>query len=101
MILLDSGVLIDDALDRRPLSGPASELLDRFEHGGEGACIARHTVSNFYYIVAHASGAASSRDFVVELTHFVSVTSTDTEAIRYAAEQPMADFGNAMQVAAA
>ena len=101
MILLDTDVLIDVALDRRPHSGPASELLDRIEHGGEGACIAWHTVSNFYYIVAHASDAASTRDFVVELTRFVSVASTDTEAIRYAAGLPMADFEDAMQVAAA
>ena len=101
MILLDCGVLIDVALDRRPHSGPASELLDRIEHSGEGVCIAWHTVSNFYYIVAHASSAASSRDFVDELTRLVSVASTDTEAIRYPAGLPMADFEDAMQVAVA
>ena len=43
----------------------------------------------------------STRDFIVELTRFVAVASTDTEAIRYAAELPMADFEDAMQVAAA
>ena len=42
MILLDTDVLIDIALDRHPHSGPASELLDRIEHGAESACIAWH-----------------------------------------------------------
>ncbi len=101
MILLDTDVLIDLALDRRPHSGPASELLDRIEHGAENAYIAWHSLSNLYYIVAPARGGVSTRDFIVELTRFVAVASTDTEAIRYAAELPIADFEDAMQVAAA
>ena len=43
----------------------------------------------------------SARDFIVELTRFVEVATTDTEAIRYAAGLPMGDFEDAMQVAAA
>ena len=101
MILLDTDVLIDVALDRRPHSGPASELLDRIEHGAESAYIAWHSISNFYYIVAPARGEVSAREFIVELTRFVAVAPTDTEGIRYAAELPMADFEDAMQVAAA
>ncbi len=101
MILLDTDVLIDIALDRRPHSGPASELLDRIEHGAESAYIAWHSVSNLYYIVTPVRGGVSARDFIVELTRFVTVATTDTEAVRYAAELPMADFEDAMQVAAA
>ena len=89
MILLDTDVLIDVALDRSPYSGPASELLDRVEQGAESAYIAWHSVSNLYYIVAPARGGVSARDFIVELTSFVSVATTDTEAIRYAAGLPM------------
>ena len=101
MILLDTDVLIDVALDRRPYANFASELLDRIEHGAESACIAWHSVSNLYYIVAPARGGASTRDFIVELTRFVGVAITDTETLRYAAALPMADFEDAMQVAAA
>ena len=101
MILLDTDVLIDVALDRNPHSGPASELLDQIEQGAESAYIAWHSVSNFYYIVAPARGGMSARDFIVELTRFVEVATTDTEAIRYAAGLPMGDFEDAMQVAAA
>ena len=101
MILLDIDVLIDVALDRRPYSDLASELLDRIEHGAEAAYIAWHSVSNLYYLVAPALGGISARDFIVELTRFVAVAATDTESIRYAAELPMADFEDAMQVAAA
>ena len=101
MILLDTDVLIDVALDRHPHADPAGELLDRIEHGAEAACIAWHSVSNFYFLVAPALGGVSARDFIVELTRFVAVATTDTTGIRYAAALPMADFEDAMQVAAA
>lgn len=101
MILLDTDVLVDIALDRLPYSEAASDLVDRIEHGTEAAYIAWHSVSNLYYLIAPTFGGASARDFVVELTHFVSVATTDTEGIRYAAGLPMADFEDAMQVAAA
>ena len=101
MILLDTDVLIDIALDRPPHSDPAAELLDRIEHGAEAASIAWHSVSNLYYVVTPALGGVNARDFIVELTRFVAVATTDTESIRYAAELPMKDFEDAMQVAAA
>ncbi len=101
MILLDTDVLIDVALDRHPHSEPASELLDRIEHGAEAAFVAWHSLSNLYYLVAPALGGVSARDFIVELTRFVAVAVTDTDSIRYAAALPMADFEDAMQVAAA
>ena len=101
MMLLDTDVLVDIALDRHPHSGPAAELLDRIEHGSKTAYIAWHSVSNLYYVVAPARGGVSTRDFIVELTRFVAIATTDTQAIRYAAALPMADFEDAMQVAAA
>ena len=101
MILLDTDVLIDVALDRHPYSGPASQILDRVEHGAESACIAWHSVSNLYYLIAPSRGGVSARYFIMELTRFVAVAATDTEAVRYAAGLPMPDFEDAMQVAAA
>ncbi len=100
-MLLDTDVLVDVALDRHPHSGPASELVDRIESGAEAACVAWHSVSNFHYLMAPALGGVSARDFIVELTRFVSVATTDAEGIRFAAGLPMADFEDAMQVAAA
>lgn len=101
MILLDTDVLLDIALDRLPFSVPASELLDLVEHGIEAACIAWHSVSNLYYIMRPVSGDIDARAFILELTRFVTVATTDTQGIRYAAQLPMSDFEDAMQVAAA
>ena len=100
-MLLDTDILIDVALDRRPYSESASRLLDRIERGREDAVIAWHTVSNFYYLVSSSRGDTDTRDFIVDLTRFVAIASTDTESVRYAASLSMGDFEDAMQVAAA
>ena len=100
-MLLDTDVLIDVALDRRPHSDRASEILDRLQHGYRKAFIAWHSVSIFYYMVAPSRGEVTVRDFILELTRFVEVAETGTEAVRYAAALPMTDFEAAMQVAAA
>ena len=101
MILLDTDILIDVALDRRPHSEPSCQLLERIERSIETASIAWHTISNLYYIVRPAHGDIMTREFIHDLTEFVQVVATDTESIRYAIQLPMTDFEDAMQVAAA
>ncbi|MXW46498.1 MAG: PIN domain-containing protein [Gammaproteobacteria bacterium] len=100
-MLLDTDVLIDLALDRRPHSETAAALLDRIEATGQTAFIAWHTVANFHYLVSPSRGRKSARNFIAELTCFIGVAAGDAEAVRYAASLPMKDFEDAMQVAAA
>lgn len=101
MILLDTDILIDVALDRDPHATAAAEVLERIEAGAERAAVAWHSVSNLYYLVSPARGDIRTRDFITELIAFVSVAETDTASLRYAAALPMNDFEDAMQVAAA
>ena len=100
-MLLDTDILIDVALDRRPHSDAATELLDRLQKGPKRAFVAWHTLSNFHYLVASRRSGSGARDFVEQLTRFVAVATTGTDAIQYATKLPMADFEDAMQVAAA
>ncbi|MDE2979628.1 MAG: PIN domain-containing protein [Gemmatimonadota bacterium] len=101
MILIDTDVLIDVALDRKPFSNAASELLDRLQTGPKRAFVAWHTLSNFYYLVAPSHGGLDTRSFITELIRFVAVAECGTDAIAYAARLDLADFEDAMQVAAA
>ena len=101
MILIDTDVLIDVALDRQPFSNAASELLDRLQTGPKRAFVAWHTLSSFHYLVAPSHGGSGARDFIAELVRFVGVAECGTDAIAYAAQLGMADFEDAMQVAAA
>ena len=101
MILLDTDVLIDVALDRKPYSQAAGDLIGRLERSPRMAFVAWHTLSNFYYLVSPTRGGDDARNFLMELTRFVLVAPSDTDAFHYAASLHMSDFEDALQVAAA
>jgi len=101
LILIDTDVLIDVALDRRPFSDAASELLDRLQTGPKRAFVAWHTVSNFHCLVAPAEGGSDARAFIAGLIRFVAVADCGTKAVAHAVRLEMDDFEDAMQVAAA
>jgi predicted nucleic acid-binding protein len=101
LILIDTDVLLDVALDRAPHAEPAAALLTRFEREPFRAFVAWHTLSNLYYLLRPVRGDGDARAFVNDLTAFLAVAPTDTDAMRFAASLPLADFEDAMQVAAA
>ena len=98
MILLDTDVLIDVALGRSPDS---RGLLRRLEAAPRMAFVAWHSLSNFYYVVRPMRGVGEVEQFLLDLTGFVAVAPSSTDAFRFAARLPLADFEDAMQVAAA
>ena len=100
-MLIDTDVLIDVALDRKPYSESACELLDRPELPPRSAFIAWHIASNFYYLVASERGAADTRKFVSELLWYGGVAPVDAALLRFATTLPTRDFEGAMGVAAA
>lgn len=101
IVLLDTDVLVDLALDRRPHAEPAAALVDALERRPGNAFVAWHSVSNFYYVVAPSKGKDSARSFLMELAQFVDVSPTTTESLRFASGLEMKDFEDALQVAAA
>ena len=101
MILLDTDVLIDVALDRPPHAQAAGELLTLLESRPRMAFVAWHTLSNFYYLVSPTRGKDDARQFLSDLTRFVSVAPIDTDTFHFATTLPLSDFEDALQVAAA
>lgn len=101
MILLDTDVLIDVALDRAPHAGPAGELLTYLERRPRMSFLAWHSLSNFHYLVTPTRGKEDARQFLLDLTGFVAVAPTDTDAFRYAASLELPDFEDCLRVAAA
>ena len=94
-------MLVDAALTREPHAGFSTALLAELRQGRERACMAWHTVSNVYYIVARERGSVFARQFIADLLEFVEVMRTGTADVRYALDLPMADFEDALQAAAA
>ena len=101
ILLLDTDVLIDVALEREPHADASGRLIDSLERRPGGAYVAWHSVSNFYYLVAPVRGGAGATVFIEELTEFVDVAPASTADLRYATRLALPDFEDAMQVAAA
>ena len=100
-MLVDNNVLIDVALRRQPFFGPAVDLLERLAQDPGRGFIAWHTVSTFYYIVQRTLGDERTRSIIAELSGFLTVAPVTHPSLLYALSLPMADFEDAMQVAAA
>jgi len=101
ILLIDTDILIDVALDRRPHAAAAAELLDALERRRATGFVAWHTVANFHYLVVSKQGSSATKAFLLDLLRFVQVAPTSTDSVRYAAGLPMRDFEDALQVAAA
>ena len=101
ILLVDTDILIDFALDRRPHAAAAAELLDALERRQATGFIAWHSVANFHYLVVSKQGASATKAFLLDLLRFIQVAPTSTESVRYAASLPMRDFEDALQGAAA
>ena len=101
ILLVDTDILIDVALDRRPHAVAAAELLDALERREATGFIAWHSVANFHYLVVSKQGSSATKAFLLELLRFIQVAPTSTDSVRYAAGLPMRDFEDALQVAAA
>jgi predicted nucleic acid-binding protein len=101
IILIDTDVLIDLALDRKPHAQYSESIINSVEEKSLNAFIAWHTVSNFYYMVAGTSGDRKARLFIKELLQFVNISETSTNDVLTAIDLPLGDFEDALQVAAA
>jgi predicted nucleic acid-binding protein len=101
ILLLDTDVLIDLALDRAPYAAPAADLLDALENRPGMAFVAWHSISNFYYLVSPKKGRTKTKDFLLDLARFVEVAPTTTRSLLFASQLDMPDFEDALQVAAA
>jgi len=100
-VLVDTDILIDVALNRKPFSKDSSAVLNSCESGGVNGFIAWHSISNFYYIISNDHGFESSIYFIRELLQFIKIPTTNTKDALFALELNFADFEDALQVAAA
>ncbi len=101
IVLIDTDILLDVALNREPFVAYSAKLIDRVEQNIIEGFIAWHSLSNFYYLIASSSGKKKTKAFISELLKFVNVSSTDTKSAEYALSLDVPDFEDALQMSAA
>ena len=70
ILLVDTDILIDFALDRRPHAAAAAELLDALERRQATGFIAWHSVANLHYLVVSKQGASATKAFLLDPLRF-------------------------------
>ena len=94
-VLVDTDVLLDVALNRKPFADSSAAVLRWAETGGQAA-IAWHSISNCAYLLEN-----DGREFLKNLLTIVSVTETGKKDAVLAIGLPMPDLEDAMQVVSA
>jgi len=95
-ILIDCDVLLDVALRRKPFFETSGAVLDWAERNPGKACVAWHSIANLHYLCE-----GSTTEFIEDLSRFVDIPPTGSNALGFALSLEMKDFEDAMQVAAA
>jgi len=100
-VLVDTNIFLDVLLDRKGLTEESQRLLDWCDAHPGDAWIAWHTLSNLYYIGARCSGKSEALAQIDAILNVFEVCPCGSREARAARALPLADFEDALQVAAA
>lgn len=100
-ILLDTNIILDDALEREPFLEASEQVLVLVEQGQVEGYISASTFSDLYYIIRRARGREWTLTYLRQLVNFCQVATVDSTAINMALNLNFRDFEDAIQYSAA
>ena len=100
-VFLDTNVVLDFLLDRRPFSEQASKIFDLSELGEIELFISSLSVNNIYYIARKIIGHEKSIYLIKELLGMVEILNSDKASLLMALELEFSDFEGGIQNAIA
>lgn len=101
IILIDTDILLDIALQRKSFFEASAKIIDQVENHRVIGFIAWHTISNFYYLISPSSGKTKTKQFLSDLLKFVDVSTTGTDSAKKALSLDLPDFEDALQMVSA
>ncbi|MDF1551262.1 MAG: PIN domain-containing protein, partial [Bacteroidales bacterium] len=81
MILLDTNVILDIALNRKPFVKQSGELIRQIENHNITAFITASAITDIYYIAKRNTGHEKSIDFLQNLLEIIKVASVDETTV--------------------
>lgn len=98
--LIDTNVLLDVVLERKPWVEDATALLDAIAKGWADGFVASHTIPTVYYVVARERDRASATTATSDLLQLLTVVPLDNAGFQRALALGLKDFEDAAQAAA-
>lgn len=96
-ILIDTNVILDIALNRKPFVEDAVLLWRLAEQRQITACLSNTSITDIFYIVNKHAGREKARGFVADLLDTFHLADIDEEGFRAALYSGIADFEDAVQ----
>ena len=99
--LLDTNVVLDVLLDRKPHTAASAAVWARIETGAAEGFLAAHAVTTIHYLIGKERGAAVAHRTVSAILSVLRVAGVDTKVIQAALALQWPDFEDAVTAAAA
>lgn len=100
-VLFDSDVLLDVLAQRQPFIKASARALNTVTQEQVVGYVSGHAVTNIFYILRRQIGGEATRELLSRLLQRIQVASVTDEVIRQALQSPIADFEDAVTIAAA
>ena len=99
-VLVDTNVVLDVLLDRRPFSLPAAALLSLVEKRKFEAALGATTLTTIHYLLRKAGGKKMADEAVEKLLAVFEIAGVDAAVLEAATRLPLPDFEDAVLVEA-
>ncbi|WP_298436723.1 PIN domain-containing protein [Geobacter sp.] len=96
-VLIDTNVVLDIALNRKPFVEHAALLWRLAEQKEITACLSNTSITDVYYIINKHAGKEKARAFIADILDTFKLADIDDEGFREALDSGMNDFEDAVQ----
>ena len=96
-VLIDTNIVLDIALNRKPFVEHATLLWRLAEQGEITACLSNTSITDIFYIVNKHAGQEKARAFIADILDTFTLADIDEEGFREALGSDMNDFEDAVQ----
>jgi predicted nucleic acid-binding protein len=100
-ILIDTNIIIDNALEREPFWNASEQVLSLIEKGTIAGYISASTFSDLYYIIRKARGRDWTLTYLKQLINFCQIATVNQAAIIMAFTTNFQDFEDSIQYSSA
>jgi len=96
-VLIDTNIILDIALNRKPFVEQAALLWRLAEQEEITACLSNTSITDIFYIINKYAGQEKARGFIADILDTFKLADIDEEGFREALNSGMNDFEDAVQ----
>jgi len=96
-VFLDTNVLLDFLLDRKPFNDDVAEIIEQSIEGKMKICVSSITITDTNYIIGRSEGIKSANKKTKEILELVEVENVGETTVHKSASSKFNDFEDGVQ----